>query len=163
MKISELQCPSCGGKLKVDEKNPSIATCEYCNSQYALEWDKDEAYFNRSINYTVPKAPESGGGGGWGLNGKKGVLLLFAITAFVIIVMCVSHLGKVQRKAQTDSSGLTIDLSGFSKEAGAAGTENRAEDAGEAESGIGKAGNGAEASEDAENGTGDAGEFTSPA
>lgn len=57
MKIVELQCPSCGAKLSIDEKNPNMAVCEYCNSRYAIEWNKDQAYFNQGINYQIPKEP----------------------------------------------------------------------------------------------------------
>ena len=55
MKIVELQCPSCGAKLSIDEKNPNRAVCEYCNSQYAIEWNNNQAYFNQGTSSQMPK------------------------------------------------------------------------------------------------------------
>lgn len=55
MKIEELQCPSCGAKLSIDKKNPKLAVCEYCNSQFAIEWDKEQAYFDRGTDFQKPK------------------------------------------------------------------------------------------------------------
>ena len=37
MKLTELKCTACNGTLKLDEKNPHIAVCEYCRSRYVLE------------------------------------------------------------------------------------------------------------------------------
>ena len=92
MKILDLECPSCGAKLTIDEKNPSIAVCEYCNSHYALEWDREQAYFHKGINYTTPKAPEQAKDGGRGVNGVKGAVLLCIFAAFFIIVSVASKI-----------------------------------------------------------------------
>lgn len=46
MKIVDLKCPSCGGKLIPMEGNPKIVVCEYCNSQFMLEEDQ-------TINYHI--------------------------------------------------------------------------------------------------------------
>lgn len=46
MKIVDLKCPSCGGKLLPVEGNKTIVHCEYCNSQFVLEDD-------RVINYHI--------------------------------------------------------------------------------------------------------------
>lgn len=92
MKILDLECPSCGAKLTIDEKNPSIAVCEYCNSHFALEWDREQAYFHKGINYTAPKAPEQPKDGGWGVNGVKGAVLLCIFAAFFIIVSVASKI-----------------------------------------------------------------------
>ena len=40
MKITNLKCPSCGGKLEPMNNNPKIVVCEYCSSQYMLEEDQ---------------------------------------------------------------------------------------------------------------------------
>ncbi len=37
MKLTELRCTACNGTLKLDEKNPNMAVCEYCKSRYVLE------------------------------------------------------------------------------------------------------------------------------
>ena len=39
MKLTEQRCPACNGTLKIDEKNPHVAVCEYCKSRYILEWE----------------------------------------------------------------------------------------------------------------------------
>ena len=46
MKITNLECPSCAGRLKPMEGNDRILVCEYCNSQFVME---DE----RTINYHI--------------------------------------------------------------------------------------------------------------
>mgnify|MGYP002512683195 CR=1 FL=1 len=46
MKITNLECPSCAGRLKPMEGNDRILICEYCNSQFVME---DE----RTINYHI--------------------------------------------------------------------------------------------------------------
>ncbi len=49
MKITELKCTACNGTLKIDENNPHIAVCEYCQSTYAIESDNHEnVYFTHS-------------------------------------------------------------------------------------------------------------------
>lgn len=46
MKITNLECPSCGGRLKPMDGNDRIMICEYCNSQFVVEDD-------RTINYHI--------------------------------------------------------------------------------------------------------------
>lgn len=53
MKITNLQCPSCGGKLVPMEKNPKIVVCEFCNSEFVLEEDQ-------TINYHIHQYPAEG-------------------------------------------------------------------------------------------------------
>lgn len=89
MKIVELKCPSCGGKLKIDEKNPNIAICEYCSLQHAIEWDRDQAYFDRRINYQVPKAPVTTKRTGWEFDGWKRRVLVAAVFIGFIFLLCV--------------------------------------------------------------------------
>ena len=50
MKITNLKCPSCGGKLEPMENNPKIVVCEYCSSQFVLEEDQ-------TINYHIHQYP----------------------------------------------------------------------------------------------------------
>ena len=53
MKIVDLKCPHCGGKLRPVEGNSKIVSCEYCQSQYMLE---DDRVINYHIHpYTPPK------------------------------------------------------------------------------------------------------------
>jgi len=53
MKITELRCPACNGTMKISEKNPNIAVCEYCHSQYVLEWEGGDA----KIGNAMPQRP----------------------------------------------------------------------------------------------------------
>ena len=39
MKITEIRCSACDGTLKLDENNPGRAVCQYCRTQYIIEWD----------------------------------------------------------------------------------------------------------------------------
>ncbi len=47
MKLIEQRCPACSGTLKIDEKDPNIAVCEYCRSRYILQWEGDAAHIGR--------------------------------------------------------------------------------------------------------------------
>ncbi len=86
MKIEELQCPSCGAKLSIDQKNPKMAVCEYCNSQYAIEWDKEQAYFNRGNSPQIPKEVRTDKNTGWEYYGWKRVLLVGAVGVAVTLL-----------------------------------------------------------------------------
>ncbi len=55
MKITNLKCPSCGGKLEPMENNPKIVVCEYCKSQFMVEEDQTINYHIHQ--YTPPQAP----------------------------------------------------------------------------------------------------------
>lgn len=76
MKIVGLQCPSCGAELKIDKKNPNVAVCEYCESKYAIEWNREQAYFNRRIAAEIPTEQKKTG---WEYYGWKRGLLLAGI------------------------------------------------------------------------------------
>lgn len=54
MKITELRCPACNGTMKISEKNPNIAVCEYCHSEYVLEREGDDA----RLGGMPPKMPQ---------------------------------------------------------------------------------------------------------
>lgn len=56
MKITNLECPSCGGKLKPMEGSSRILVCEYCGHQFVME---DERPINYHIHQYSPGA-ESG-------------------------------------------------------------------------------------------------------
>lgn len=90
MKVLDLECPSCGAKLTIDEKNPSIAICEYCNSRYGLEWEKERASFNE--NSASRRPPEMQRGTGQGINGAKAAVLAGCFIAFFFIVSVSTRL-----------------------------------------------------------------------
>ena len=52
MKITNLECPSCGGKLKPMDGNSHVMVCEYCNSQFMVEDDV-------TVNYHIHQTPPS--------------------------------------------------------------------------------------------------------
>lgn len=58
MKITELRCPACNGTMKIDEKNPNLAVCEYCGTKYLLEWEGNDAWISSAP--TVPPTPKPG-------------------------------------------------------------------------------------------------------
>ena len=64
MKITELRCTACNGTLKIDEKNPNIAECEYCRTRYTIEWDNENTRLTEipQIHYMPRPQPSAGGG-----------------------------------------------------------------------------------------------------
>lgn len=52
MKITNLECPSCGGKLKPMAGNPQIMICEYCGNQCMVEQDV-------TVNYHIHQPSSS--------------------------------------------------------------------------------------------------------
>ncbi len=52
MKITELQCPVCGGQLTINENNPLLAVCKYCNTPIALEWENEQPHFTKNISHS---------------------------------------------------------------------------------------------------------------
>ncbi|MCD7990963.1 MAG: leucine-rich repeat domain-containing protein [Clostridia bacterium] len=62
MKMVEIKCPSCGGKLKVEDSQTKLITCEYCGSQFLLDDEKVQHITNYNIYQTTPsgKSRESG-------------------------------------------------------------------------------------------------------
>ena len=64
MKITELRCTACNGTLKIDEKNPNIAECEYCRTRYTIEWDNENTKLTEipQIHYKPFPQPSAGGG-----------------------------------------------------------------------------------------------------
>lgn len=62
MKMVEIKCPSCGGKLKVEDSQTKLITCEYCGSQFLLDDEKVQHITNYNIYQTAPsgKGRENG-------------------------------------------------------------------------------------------------------
>lgn len=85
MKITDLKCPSCGGKLKPMEGNPKIVVCEYCNSQFMLEEDQTINYHIHQ--YSNPQATAGPGSGGGGFSGTS------ALAAAGIILIIFGAVG----------------------------------------------------------------------
>lgn len=56
MKITELKCTACHGTLKVNENNPKIAICEYCQTKHILEYeDGGDVHFGSNDQKQPPQ------------------------------------------------------------------------------------------------------------
>lgn len=62
MKMVEIKCPSCGGKLKVEDSQTKLITCEYCGSQFLLDDEKVQHITNYNIYQTTPSGKDQGNG-----------------------------------------------------------------------------------------------------
>lgn len=91
MKITELKCTACGGTLKVDERNPHVAECEYCHTRYTLEGERGLVQQAPRIDYT-PYTPKKAEKAGQEFQGRSrsavlillGIVLLGAMSSWVI-------------------------------------------------------------------------------
>ena len=54
--------PSCGGKLKVEDSQTKLITCEYCGSQFLLDDEKVQHITNYNIYQTTPSGKDQGNG-----------------------------------------------------------------------------------------------------
>lgn len=81
MKMIEIKCPSCGGKLKVEDSQTKLITCEFCGSQFLLDDEKDQNITNYNIYQTTPagKGQNSASRLALILGGGLAVLLVFAL------------------------------------------------------------------------------------
>lgn len=51
MKLIEIKCPSCGGKVTIEHTDSELYTCQYCGNQFVIQKDKSEQ--NITNNYTI--------------------------------------------------------------------------------------------------------------
>lgn len=104
MKITELKCKSCNGSLRIEEKNPHIAVCEYCNTTYAIESDN-----NDNVHFSQPERVNSGAG----LKTRIFLLILvfFMINLAVRGVFFRDGAGKEEKEVQAtvEKSSLPIE------------------------------------------------------
>ena len=100
MKLTGLECPSCGAKLSVNEQNPTQAVCEYCGSTFAVEWDHDQAYFDRSGQDKTPKTPEKDRKNGWESGGWKRNTLVSVLGVVCLILLRVTRVNKRRQATQ---------------------------------------------------------------
>lgn len=109
MKLVEIKCPSCGGKLKVDSKEPGIITCEYCGNQFLLDDEKVQ----NITNYNIYQYKD---------NGKRTALLKafgFAggiIAAAVLVTAAITFTG--QNAAKPSSLKNVTPVPSLSRAAG---------------------------------------------
>lgn len=62
MKMMEIKCPSCGGKLKVEDSEAKLITCEFCGTQFLLDDEKVQNITNYNIYQATPSKKETGNG-----------------------------------------------------------------------------------------------------
>lgn len=118
MKITNLKCPSCGGKLEPMENNPKIVVCEYCNSQYVLEEDQVINYHIHQYPGVQPQTSASGSG-----NHSSGATVAavaggIAVLGAVLVLaggMAKSGSEKVTEAARA-GSGYTKDMDSISED-----------------------------------------------
>lgn len=114
MKLIELKCTSCNGTLKIDEKNPHIAICEYCNATYLLEEDKENgSYLGQKAEnlWYIPREPSSvpTKKTGWEFYGWKRMLV--GCSLGFIIVFTTSFL-----KFRNQKKSVSIPIDSIQKE-----------------------------------------------
>lgn len=119
MKITNLKCPSCGGKLEPMNNNPKIVVCEYCSSQYMLEEDQ-------TINYHIHQYPGTGSQGEIRSNSQSELsgraLIAAASVCMVVVIAMAGVFGGMMKKGgekATSAYGLSGSVGGY--EGGLAG------------------------------------------
>lgn len=87
MKITELKCPACGGDLKIDKDHKNFATCEYCNSSFALEWEQEKVIVlgQTGGGNGMPQKPAGNVPGGKGSNGKTVPAIIITVSLFLLL------------------------------------------------------------------------------
>lgn len=84
MKITNLKCPSCGGKLEPMENNPKIVVCEYCSSQFVLEEDQTINYHIHQYQGVQPQAGPANADKGGEISGKAVIAVAAACMAVLV-------------------------------------------------------------------------------
>lgn len=112
--MTELKCPSCGGKLKADGESGSLEICRECGKQYEIQWRQSEetgkeelclrpvpqrmAY--EPVERTEPKKT------GWEPYGwKRGV----ALVILFFVLMGLMYGPKIYARYQMDHGGIVME------------------------------------------------------
>ena len=113
-KMTDIKCPSCGGKLEIDPNNSNMGICGQCNKPYAVQWihsrstgkDKLDLRFvpEKMDNQPVKKkGPKKSGWEPYGW--KRGV----ALVILFFVLMGIMYGPKVYRRYQMDHGGIAIE------------------------------------------------------
>lgn len=108
--MTELKCPSCGGKLTPDSKNPNIELCSQCNKTYTFQKIHSEDAGEAKLCLTpVPdriayqplekKEPKKTGWEPYGW--KRGV----ALVILFFVLMGIMYGPKIYARYQMDHGG----------------------------------------------------------
>lgn len=100
MKIVEIKCPSCGGKLKVEDSQIKLITCEYCGNQFLLDDEKDQNITNYNIYHTTPSGSGQGNGARLAVAGGVGFVV------FMVFVILLSSSGSSSRSRSVQTAGV---------------------------------------------------------
>lgn len=103
MKITNLECPSCGGKLKPMNGNSHIMICDYCNSQFMVEDDV-------TVNYHIHQSPSGQTPNRAPEPSSKGPIAVGVIAAasFLSIIILSSSFSKQQSRTNTYAPSFTV-------------------------------------------------------
>ncbi len=112
--MTELRCPSCNGKLEIDQKNPNIEICKQCKKAFTFQKIHSETTGEAKLILTpVPdripyqptqrKEPKKSGWEPYGW--KRGVALV--ILFFVLMGMMYGR--KIYDRYQMDHGGVTTE------------------------------------------------------
>ncbi len=97
MKIVEIKCPSCGGKLKMEGTETKLVTCEYCGNQFLLDDEKTQNITNYNIYQPSSAGSHSGTTGKSGTS-RDTTPIYIAMAAFVILGGIIATVMLVTRK-----------------------------------------------------------------
>lgn len=112
--MTEIKCPSCGGKMEIDAKNPNIEICRQCNKKYAVQWIHSEATgedkldlrpVQDRIDYepTKKKEPKKTGWEPYGW--KRGV----ALVILFFVLMGLMYGPKIYQRYQMDHGAVAVE------------------------------------------------------
>ena len=114
MKMTEIKCPSCGGRLEMDPKNPNIEICPQCNQRYAVRWIHSQATGEEKLDLRPvlermdyqpfqKKEPKKSGWEPYGW--KRGV----ALVILFFVLMGIMYGPKVYKRYQMDHEGIAVE------------------------------------------------------
>lgn len=111
--MTELRCPSCGGKLEIDKKNPNIEICKQCSKTYTFQKIHSETTGEAKLRLTPvpdriayePVEKKERKKTGWEPYGwKRGV----ALVILFFVLMGIMYGPKIYARYQMDHSAATI-------------------------------------------------------
>jgi len=112
--MTELRCPLCGGKLKIDGQN-NIEVCQECHTRFAIQWNISEETGEKelelkpiperiAIEPSKKKEPKRTGWEPYGW--KRGV----ALVILFFVLMGIMYGPKIYKRYQMDHGGITAEV-----------------------------------------------------
>lgn len=81
MKLIEIKCPFCGGKINQNKIKDKMITCEYCGNTFYLDDEKEQYITNYNIYQNTPKENHGSAALLFGIGGFLLVVFLFVVLA----------------------------------------------------------------------------------